>query len=157
MQTTTAMKMRFTLCLVIFIILFTTLSCKKNANENRPNYYFTVKLTSYSTNPPEDTLISQYDSTIYYIGTLTHESDNTIKIDFSPVIIPQPPHYFMSEGIIYPVIDSSGDLTYPSYTSTYGYFFSGKLKENGDILFEMGANLYGGGFHDSISGHILSN
>jgi len=141
----------------MFILLFPFYSCKKSVNENSSRCYFTTKLTSYFTNPPEGTVISQYDSTIFYSGTLTHESDNKIKLDFCPVISPRAPHYFKADGIIYPILGSSGVLTYPDYISTYGYYFSGKIKVNGDVLIEMGANLYGGSFHDSITGHQINN
>jgi len=146
--------MRFASCLFISIILFIILSCKKNVNENSSKYYFNTKLSHWAIFPPMNTTCCQHDTIIYYTGTVTYKSGNVVKIEYCPTLPERFPYNFTAEGIIYPIIDSIGNLTYPDYGSTWGYYFTGgSIKENGDIQIEMGANLYNRGYHQSISGH----
>ena len=88
---------------------------------------------------------------------MTYQSGNIVKIECCPTLSPNPPYDFSAEGIIYPSIDSSRNLTYPDYWATSGYYFTGgHIKENGDVQFEMGANLYDRGYHQSISGYKIN-
>jgi hypothetical protein len=148
------LNMRLLLSVLTVIILFTYLSCKKSSNENSIKCDFTTKLSRWGVNPPENTICCYRDTIIYYKGNLTYKSGNVVKIDYCPVLDSYPPYGFIAEGIIYPIIDSIGNLTFPDYLSTWGYYFTGgSIKENGDIQIEMGANLWDRGFHESISGH----
>lgn len=149
--------MRFSSCLFLAIIPFTILSCKKDVDENSHKYYFTTKLMYYVRQLPEGTVLRQYDSTIYYTGNLTYQSGNIVKIEYCPTLTSNPPYDFSAEGIIYPIVDSSGNLTYPDYWATYGYYFTGgKIEESGDVQIEMGANLYDRGYHQSIAGYKIN-
>ena len=150
--------MRFTSWLYISIILFTILSCKKNVNENSLKYYFTTKLAYWTVFPPMNTTCCKHDTIIYYTGTVTYKSGNVVKIEYCPALPEHNyPYGFTAEGVIYPIIDSVGSLTYPDYSSTWGYYFSGgSIKKNGDIQIEMGANLYNRGYHQSITGYKIN-
>ncbi|MFZ4564313.1 MAG: hypothetical protein ACOYNU_13120 [Bacteroidales bacterium] len=149
--------MRLAFSLFIAMILFSSISCKKSENENGDTYYFTTKLTWYVKQLPEGTVSHQYDSTIYYTGMLKYETDNKVKIEYCQNLAPNPPYGYSAEGVIYPTVDSAGNLTYPEYWSTWGYYFTGgSIKENGDIQIEMGANLYDRGYHQSISGYKIN-
>ena len=146
--------MRLLLSVLTVIILFTCLSCKKSSDENSFKYDFTTKLSRWGVNPPENTICCYRDTIIYYAGNVTYKSENVVKIEYCPTLPERFPYNFTAEGIIYPIIDSIGNLTYPDYGSTWGYYFTGgSIKENGDIQIEMGANLYNRGYHQSISGH----
>jgi hypothetical protein len=157
METTKIINMRFFSCLFISIILFTILSCKKSVTDNNFKYYFTTKLTWYVKDLPKGTVLRQYDSTIYYTGTLKYESKNKMKIEYCPKLSPNQPYGYSAEGVIYPTVDSTGNLTYPEYGNTWGYYFTGgKIEKDGDIQFEMGANLYDRGYHQSVSGYKIN-
>ena len=148
--------MRFSSCMFMATILFTLFSCKKSANENSSKYYFTTKLSHWGVNPPENTVCCRRDTIIYYAGTVTYNSGNVVKIEYCPTLSERYPYNFTADGIVYPIIDSIGNLTYPGYWSTPGYYFTGgSIKDNGDIQMEMGANLYNRGYHQSIAGYII--
>ena len=137
--------------LLLFILLL--ISCRKTENDAGDKYYFTTKLSWYVKQLPEGTILRQYDSTVYYYGLIKYESSNKVKIVYSPKISVNAPYGYSAEGSIYPTIDTIGNLTYPDYWSTYGYYFTGgKIEKNGYIHFEMGANLYDRGYHQSITG-----
>jgi hypothetical protein len=149
--------MRFAYSLFIAIILFSSVSCKKSENENSYKYYFTTKLTWYLKKLPEGTVLHQYDSTIYYTGSLKYETNNKVKIEYCPKLSPNPPYGYSAEGVIYLTVDSTGNLTYPEYWSTWGYYFTGgKIEKDGGVQFEMGANLYDRGYHQRISGYKIN-
>lgn len=129
------------------------ISCHKAENDIGDKYYFTTKLSWYIKQLPEGTVLKKYDSTIYYNGLLKYETAGKVKIVYCPKISVNTPYGFSAEGTIYPSVDSIGNMTYPEYWSTYGYYFTGgKIENNGDVHFEMGANLYDRGYHQTISG-----
>ncbi len=132
------------------------MSCKKSTEEHRFKYDFTTTLSRWGVNPPENTICCYRDTIIYYAGAVTYESGNVVKIEYCITLPERFPFGFTSEGIIYPIIDSIGNLTNPNYGLTPGYYFTGgSIKVNGDIQIEMGANLYDRGYHESISGYRI--
>jgi hypothetical protein len=139
--------------LVLFIFILLLISCHKTENDTGDKYYFTTKLSWYVKQLPEGTVLKQCDSTIYFNGLLKYETGGKVKIVYCPKISVNAPYGFSSEGTIYPSVDSIGNMTYPEYWSTYGYYFTGgKIENNGEVHFEMGANLYDRGYHQLISG-----
>ena len=148
--------MRLSLSILTILIFSTCLSCKKSSNEISYKYDFITKVDFWGVNPPENTICCHHDTIIYYSGTVTYKSENVVKIEYCPTIPASNNYEFPTEGIIYPIIDSIGNLTYPDYLATWGYYFTGgSIKENGDIQIEMGANLWDRMYHQSITGHKI--
>jgi hypothetical protein len=145
------MKNSSIILILICIFIFGS-SCEKNiAKSHAGKYYFTTEASSYILHT------GTVDSVIYFNGTITTDTKNTLKIEYAPFIGSDSsnnlPHIYI-DGIIYPTIDENGKLTYPDYCCTHCYF-SGYFHENGDVEIEFGNHGNGGGYSNKIYGIMV--
>jgi len=99
------------------------------------------------------------DSVIYFYGSVTADSKNTLKIVYGPRLMPSSNTLIAQiyvEGTIYPTVDANGNFTYPEYLEKdLHYQFQGGFDDNGDVNITLGFVALGGGYRNTIHGKRL--
>jgi len=126
-------KRYFFFCFAFVAICVTLFSACKKEDDYRDKWVGEWEFTTYDYRAYgiiEEPLTIETD-TIHFIGTVEIHDKERLKIVFKPNATEPFP---IINGLIYPVVDNSGTLSYPEYSpSLAGYLygeFNGSISEN---------------------------
>lgn len=135
------MVTKFKLFVLLLLSMF-LLSCKKDiVDKYTGNYYFTTAVHWWDVS-------GTGDSTFYYYGSISADTDNRLKIEFGS----NSNTLLFYNGTIYPIVDDNGNLSYPDWTKDPLKLFVGSFNDNGDLNITMSTSHLGGGSQNIIQG-----
>jgi len=139
--------------LAVIVVLF--MGCERENKDYRSKWvghwdFTTIEHEELWTGHENDSgqiFITKID-TIRYIGTIETHETNRLKIVFKPdAKEPEPQH--RPHGLIYPIVDEVGNLTYPELEEWYtGHCFL----SNDSIVIRYGMAAHAGSYSHRIQG-----
>jgi hypothetical protein len=113
---------------IIFISMICLQSCKKELSDKISGDYYFVTTARYV-----DALPTNIDTTIYYYGSISRESEHSVKIVYAQQL-PKGSQFWVW-GTIHPSINNNWTFSYPDFTtnSNGDNDFYGEIYNNGTI------------------------